>query len=88
MINTKETTGVMILFAIIIGLFAFIILSSNNHNIEKITYCHIDSISQTSKYEFMPELLTRYHTDCNITISSVKVYKLGDSIQIKTIIIQ
>lgn len=72
----------------IMSLEIIIILTPNKHNVEKISYCHIDSISQEPKYEFIPELVTRYHTDCNITISSNKNYKLGDSIQIKTIIVQ
>ena len=81
-------------YVIVIGICCFIIVliwkveEPSHPTIEKVKYCKIDSISTSPKNEFSPEILTKYHTECDITFSSNKEYHIGDSIKVKTIIIQ
>jgi hypothetical protein len=71
-------------------IFACVIcfLPVGSDNIEKIKYCKIDSIYTLPKYEFTSEKITKYHTECDVIFSSKHIYIVGDSIEVKTIIIQ
>lgn len=78
------------MWSIAITCFIYVALlppPNNPKNLEKTKYCQIDSIYTYPKYDFTPELITTYHTQCGIKFSSYKSYKIGDSIQVKTIII-
>ena len=83
------TTIIFLIFSLIfiLGLLTKIFLPSHPI-IEKIKYCKIDSFNVIYKNEFSPELLTKYYTECNIIFSSNKEYYIGDSIEVKTIIIE
>lgn len=61
---------------------------SNVRDIEKTSYCKIDSIYSVFKNDFTSEVITKYHTNCEFIFSSYNTYIVGDSIEVKTIIIQ
>lgn len=84
----KEKIGYFVIIISVFTLACFMITSPISNRLEKISYCKIDSIYTIPKYEIMPELVTKYHTQCGYTFSSNKNYHIGDSIQIKTIIIE
>ena len=71
-----------------VTLIAVLILNvETNHKLERIKYCRIDSVSEITK-DFVPEKLIKYHTNCDLIFSSTKYHQLGDSIEVKTIIIE
>jgi hypothetical protein len=74
------------LLMVCFGFFIFLPVRSND--LVKSKFCRIDSIYMKPKYEFSPELLTKYHTACGLTFTSNKEYSIGDSIEVKTIILQ
>lgn len=72
-------------------LFFYIILSiipDDSDNIKTIKYCKIDSVYTPTRNEIVPDITLKYHTECDITFTSKKQYSIGDSIEVKTIIIQ
>ncbi len=75
--------GILLIF---IGTVMFMPIKHND--LVKSSFCKIDSIYTKPKYEFIPEQITKYHTACDIIFTSNKEYHLGDSIEIKTIIVQ
>jgi len=75
--------GILLAGVITIGLIPI-----HSNNIEKIKYCEIDSIYSQYKYEFTPKTITKYHTKCDIIFNSTHKYHIGDSIEVKTIIIE
>lgn len=71
-----------------ITIIAILILNLEDKNkIEQIKYCRIDLVSETTK-DFVPEKLIKYHTDCGFIFSSNKKHSLGDSVEVKTIIVE
>lgn len=66
----------------------FSISEMDGKNSTKVSYCHIDSSATIPKYEIMPETTNKYWTDCGQVFFSKNEYKNGDSIQVKTIIIE
>jgi len=75
--------GILLIF---LGFIAFMPIKSND--LVKSKFCKIDSIYTQPKYEFLPEQTTKYRTECGLTFTSNKEYNLGDSIEVKTIIVQ
>ena len=69
-------------------IFIIMCLPNKTNNIEKVSYCRIDSVYTLSSNEFLPKSNTRYHTNCGFVFSSNKNYHIGDSVKIKTIIVQ
>lgn len=72
---------------LLIGIIMLAFMPMGSKKVEKVKYCHIDSTYTELKEVYSPELMNEYWTDCDITFSSKKEYKIGDSIQIKTIIV-
>ena len=68
---------------LILILITLICFSCNNNTvvIQK-KYCIIDSISISNQYEVTPEIIYVYKTNCNIIVTSKKMYDYGDSIQL------
>ena len=75
----------------IIWIGAMLLITCSMHkrktNTEVISYCKIDSIVSVSKNTLTPEKINKCWTDCGETFVTNKDYKIGDSIQIKTIIV-
>lgn len=88
--NKLNCLGVLILAVSCVIVLTIILVNLNKTIDSKVTikYCKVDSIYRRLKYEFMPELITSYHTDCGLTFSSNKEYQIGDSLPIKIIIIK
>lgn len=74
------------LLLVLVGFIAFLPVQQNN--IEKSSYCMIDSAYVLPTNEFTSTELTKYHTKCGFVFSSNRKYYIGDSVQIKTIIIE
>ena len=71
-----------------IGLLTIALIPIDTKKNEKIKYCHINSTFVLPSTEFIPEMVHKYKTDCGIVFSSKKEYRLGDSIKVKTIIVE
>jgi hypothetical protein len=83
--NKLEILAYIIL---LVGVVGFALIPIDSKHAEKITYCRIDSVVTTPKDEFIPEIVNKCWTDCGYVFSSKKNYHIGDSIQVKTIIIE
>ena len=73
---------------LIVGFGFIVFMPIKSNNLTKSKFCRIDSIYTKLKYEFSPEQSTKYHTACGITFTSNKEYNIGDSIEVKTIIVE
>ena len=72
---------------LLLGVIVLAFMPMGSKNAEKVKYCHIDSTAVELKEVYSPEVMNKYWTDCDIVFSSKKEYHIGDSIQIKTIIV-
>jgi hypothetical protein len=75
--------GLLLVFIII-----FIALPIPKYPLEKVTYCHIDSVSANDKAEFTSEIKNKYWTDCGYVFTSKKTFLKGNSIKVRTIIVE
>lgn len=78
----KESTAYIIL---LIGIIVIALIPIHPYP-EKITKCRIDSVVIKRKYEEIPEIIRECWTSCGIMGEGD--YNVGDSIQIKTIILK
>ena len=84
-INNLEKIAYLGLF---LGVLAIALMPINSKSIEKIRYCHIDSISIPQQIGSTPSDMEKYWTDCGLTLTTKNKHKLGDSIRTKTIIFE
>ncbi len=80
----KESVAYLILF---IGIMIIGLMPVHSSYPETITYYRIDSISMSHKYSMEPEVVYTYHTSFGPISAGNKLYNVGDSIPVKTIII-
>ena len=85
--NTKQELAAYLI--LLCGIICIGLIPIDSKHSEKINYCHVDSIAKVnSGLIFIPEYTNKCWTDCGYIFFTKKEYSIGDSIQIKTIIIE
>lgn len=73
-------------YILILSLLLMFLMSISNKS-RKTKICVIDSISVRRNYDITPELIYTYHTNCGSISILNKLYEIGDSIKVNTILI-